>query len=424
MTPHLRIAFVCNEYPPALHGGIGVFTRLMAQGLAAAGHEVRVIGLYPRDQASSTYVIDGNVHVWRIPEAPVRGGWFGARARLFREVAAWVRDGQVDLVEVPDWQGPAAGWPRLAAPVLVRLHGSDVYFAAETGRRTRLLTRWLERASMRRADFWCSSSNYTAGRTRALFGLKNAPDAILHNPVDMSECRTGGNFEDRSDVVFSGTLTPKKGIVPLVDAWTTVRQRCATARLHVFGKDGRVGNHVSMRAYLIARLPPHVRDSVIFHGHVPRTVLLSHLQKARVAVFPSYAEVCAIAPLEAMACGCATISTTRGSGRELFEDGVHGLLVDPDHPENIAAAIVRLLEDDELARSLAAAGREHVRTQLAIDAVVEENVSFYRRCTERFRLGEGVLPDRWRTEVMTTPSSVSAVPSDGAVETADRRQRA
>lgn len=392
----MRICFVCNEYPPVPHGGIGTMTQVLARGLAGAGHEVRVIGAYPAPSATEQEC-DGDVRVWRLREPDVRGGGLLARFLLFRRLAKWVRTGEIQLIEVPDWEGWAAWWPSLPVPVVARLHGSASYFAAEMGRSPAWLTARLERASLRRADFWCSVSKYTADRTRALFDLEGGPHAILRNPVDIGELSEDANVQARSDVLFSGTLTAKKGIVPLIDAWPAVRQQCATARLHVFGKDGLADKGGSMQAFLSARLSPHVRDSVVFHGHAPRTTLLSRLHEARVAVFPSYAEACAIAPLEAMSCGCPTISTTRGSGAELFDHEVHGLLVDPDDPAGIAAAIVRLLTDDGLATRLGRAGREHVSRVFSTAVLRERNVAFYQECLDRFSPGS---PRDWRLPVL------------------------
>src|SRR5204863_7042035 len=101
-----------------------------------------------------------------------------ARLRLYRAVARWARQGKIDLVEVPDWEGWVAGWPRLPIPVVARLHGSSSYFAAEMQQRTAKLTFAIERASLRRADFWCSTSRYTAERTRRLFALTAGPHAV------------------------------------------------------------------------------------------------------------------------------------------------------------------------------------------------------------------------------------------------------
>src|SRR5205085_6825312 len=126
------------------------------------------------------------------------------------------------------------------------------------------------------------------------------------------------------------------------------------AQLHLFGKDE------GMRDMLCAMLPADVRDSVHFHGHVSRERVQSEFQTCRLAVFPSYAEAFSMVPLEAMAQGCPVIYSNRCSGPELIDHGTNGLLIDPDRPEEIAAAITALLRDDALAARLGTCGRDEV----------------------------------------------------------------
>jgi glycosyltransferase involved in cell wall biosynthesis len=185
-------------------------------------------------------------------------------------------------------------------------------------------------------------------------------------------------------VVYTGTLTAKKGILSLVSAWTTVRRSCPEAELHIYGKDGREPGGGSMHAYLSTQLSDDVRDSVYFHGHVDRDHLLDVLSESRVAVFPSYSETFGIAPVEAMACGCATIYTRLSCGPEIVREGVDGLLVDPDRPDEIAGAIIRLLCDDKLAQRLGEAGRMRSRSCFSIDSVLGHNVEFYKACLGEF----------------------------------------
>ncbi|MBA3442987.1 MAG: glycosyltransferase family 4 protein [Pyrinomonadaceae bacterium] len=380
----LRVCFLCNEYPPGPHGGIGTMTQVLARALVQAGHEVRVAGMYPASYPAPDYEEDGGVRVRRLRRSAHRLGWVTARRQLFRMVARWSRDGEIDLVEVPDWEGWAAGWPKLPVPIVVRLHGSMSYFAAELGRPVRRTAFRLERASLRRADFWCSVSRYTADKTQQLFDLRTGPDAVLYNPV---EFYNGGSVaaESRKHVVFTGTLTAKKGIVPLVKAWPRVIEACDEAELHVFGKDGRTDDGGSMQSFLLSQHNGRARESMRFHGHVDRAKLFEALRGARLAVFPSYAEAFALAPLEAMACGCPTIYSRRGSGPELIEDERDGLLIDPDQPCEIAEAIIRVLTDDHLARRLSEAGRERVRKNFSTQNLLEQNEVFYRRCIGDFR---------------------------------------
>ena len=379
----MKLCFVCSEYPPGPHGGIGTMTQVLCRVLAGAGHEVRVTGVYPAQYPAPDYEQDQGVRIWRLREPANPAGWLQARSRLYRMVADWVGESAVELIEAPDYQGWTAGWRRLSAPLVIRLHGSETYFAAELGRRVSRVAFWLERAALRRADFWCSVCRYTAEKTRQVFRLRSHPSAILYNPVEvplvLPERKPAGR-----NVVFSGTLTPKKGIVSLVQCWPSVARAYPDAELHIFGKHGRSDTGESMREYLISLLPSETRGSVHFHGHVAREVLREALAGARAAVFPSYAEAFPVAPLEAMSVGCPTIASRRGSGPELLGDQREGLLVDPDRPEEIAAAIQRLLSSERLAEQIGAAGRERVRRDFSAGNLLDRNVGFYQECAARF----------------------------------------
>lgn len=380
----MKLCFICSEYPPVRHGGIGTLTQILARALVAAGHQVSVVGVHGPDQVAPGYAEDHGVEVWRLPTPKNRFGWVAARRLLFRCVADRARHHEIDLVEVPDWQGMAAYWPALSVPVVVRLNGSGTYFAAEMQRTPDRMTFWLERAGLRRADFWCSSSRYTAERTQQLFAIPHPPDAILYNPVEQRSTE-GRDVRSKHQVVFTGTLVEKKGVRSLIRAWPQVLAACPDAELHLFGKDARSSDGRSMQTVLIAQLRERERERTFFHGHVGRERLFDVLREARVAVFPSYAEAFAIAPLEAMSAGCPTIYSRRGSGPELIESNVHGFLVDPDKPAEIAASIIRVLKNDALAERLGQAGFHRVRERFVIDKAVTLNEQFYQRCIDKFR---------------------------------------
>jgi glycosyltransferase involved in cell wall biosynthesis len=63
---------------------------------------------------------------------------------------------------------------------------------------------------------------------------------------------------------------------------------------------------------------------------------------------------------ESMACGTPVVATRVGGVKEIVEDGVCGLLVEPNNPTGMAEAIIRLREDSGLRRSLGAAGKRRV----------------------------------------------------------------
>jgi glycosyltransferase involved in cell wall biosynthesis len=380
----MRVCFLCNEYPsPGPHGGIGTFTQTLARALVQAGHQVWVIGRCSQNHPASDYEEDQGVRVWRLRSPAHLFARARVRYQLFRTVASWSRNGKIDLVDVPDCAGWIAGWPRLPVPIIVRLHGSLTYLAAELGQpvnRTAFLLEW---ASLRRADFWCSVSQYAAHRTQQLFGLRT-DTAILHNPVEVP-IQTCASSRSRNQVVFTGKLLPSKGILSLINAWPRVTEVYREAELHIFGRDRLTDDGRSMQSFLQSRIDGQIRNSLHFHGYMDRQKIFHALQTARLAVFPSYAEAFAYTPMEAMACGCPTVYTRRTSGPELIEHNQNGLLIDPDQPNEIADAIIRLLTDDDLAKRLGEAGRKRIQETFSIAALVAQNDAFYQNCLNRFR---------------------------------------
>jgi glycosyltransferase involved in cell wall biosynthesis len=379
----MNICFVCSEYPPGPHGGIGTMTQVLGRAFARDGHQVRVVGVYPEWYGEPDVEEDHGVQVLRLRERKQPLGWLRSRFELYRVVSGLIRAGQADVIEVPDYQGWAAAWKHLPVPVIARLHGSLTYFASELHQPVDNTAYWLERASLRRADYACSVCRYTAEMTRRVFDLPLSA-SVLYNPVEAPPSARE-LLRRHNQVIFSGTLTAKKGIISLVKAWPQVAGAEPASELHIFGKDGRAPDGGSMRDFLLSLLPDALRPGVHFHGHVSRAELFEVYRTAGVAVFPSYAEAFAVAPLESMAYGCPTIVSKRGSGPELLVNGREGLLVDPDNPVEIAESILGVLRNPSLAQQLGEAGRLHVRDVFSIDRLVGQNLSFYEQCSVEFR---------------------------------------
>ncbi len=382
----MKICFICNEYPPARHGGIGSLTRTLARALVEAGNQVRVVGFYPEKEAAPDMESDCGVAVQRFKISCRPLEWVRARYFLYSIVKHWAQAGLIDLVEVPDYEGLAAGWPALHIPVVIRMHGSSTYFAAERGKHRDATMSLIEGTSLRRGNFLCSCSDYTAERSRELFRLGESKIATLHNPV-VTETSSVERKRRPGQVVFSGTLTAKKGVGSLVRAWAQVLEDCPHAELEIFGKDGHTDRGSSMQDHLISLVPPPIRNTIRFHGHVDFARLRSAFRSASVAVFPSYSEAFALAPMEAMAQGCPTIYSCRASGKELIQDGETGLLVNPDDPNAIAKAIITILNNPQIAKELGSKGKASIECRFSIGVLLARNINFYLDCLRSFAEG-------------------------------------
>jgi starch synthase len=104
--------------------------------------------------------------------------------------------------------------------------------------------------------------------------------------------------------------------------------------------------------------------------------LLSH---ATVFACPSLYEPLGIVNLEAMACGTAVVASEVGGIPEVVADGVTGLLVPPDDPEALAAALNELIRDPSRARSMGQAGRDRAVAEFSWTTVAQRTAALYAK---------------------------------------------
>ncbi len=395
----MNVMYLCDEYPPGRHGGIGTVVRLLAREMAARGHRVVVAGYYDLGYQGQDRLEDDGVTVYRF-RSPLDGTWWGMReslpVRMAHRLATktgvrhWdvnrtlpryhafleslIREHRIQVVERPDYNDfvqyckrPTA-LPPLSVPTVVKLHGTMTYFLKEANRPVPPVVFEVERRMLFQADALISVSEYTARQTARYFGYEK-PIPVIYNGVD-TQHHTNGIPKDPNLVVFSGSLQEKKGIFQLMKAWNRVHAIMPEARLRVFGR----GQVERARALLDGR----ALESVAFMGHVPHEELFLWLSSASVAVFPSYAECFAMGPMEAMACGTAVIYSTLTSGPELITHGVDGLLCDPDDVGKLAVQICCLLRDPKLTGELAKRGKEKVFSSFAMDIVAKNHEEYYQ----------------------------------------------
>lgn len=385
MGQFMKLCFICFDYPPGPHGGIGVFTQTLSRALVQNGHEVRVIGVYPRSYPAADRENDRGVQIWRLRQSDTRFGWIFARYRLFRHVAIWARNREIDLLEGPDFGGVFAGWLPLPIPVIVRTHGCATFNAHMMNVPPNPRTRYLERLTYKRADSWIAISRYTGVMTKKILRLPTDPGAIIYNAVDCRDEPPPFQFRTKNKVVFTGSLVERKGVLSLLRAWPLIVENFPEAELHLYGKDSFTYDRVSMRERLWGMLPGEIKSTVHFHGHVDHEKILAALSTARVAVFPSFAEGFALAPIEAMSTGCPTIFTQVGTGPELITHRETGLLVNPAAPTSIAGAVLEVLINDHLAQRYSLAGFQAVKDTFNLKRAVSLNEIFYLDTVRGFR---------------------------------------
>jgi glycosyltransferase involved in cell wall biosynthesis len=161
-------------------------------------------------------------------------------------------------------------------------------------------------------------------------------------------------------ILFAGRICPDKGVRELALAFLQVHRRCPQARLRLVGskslepRGGQLSSYEQEVRQILAQLPPGV---VEFAGYVPYQEMPQQYAQADIAVFPSIIlEGFGMVALEAMRCGLPVVASNRPGFRELVVHGETGLLVDPEDTDQLASAMIRLIEDPALAKRMGEKG--------------------------------------------------------------------
>lgn len=395
----MNILYLCDEYPPGRHGGIGTSVRLLARQMVKLGHGAVIAGLYGPGYGGEDEFDDEGVKVFRfrrgfnfnflgnetsllsrvgtrllqksgLMERDIKKSLAAYKIKLEEIIARY----SIDIVEMPDYNDymrfckNVVLFPQLSVPVTVKIHGAITYFKNEANQPVPKCILEMEQAILSQAVAISSVSKYTADKS-ALYLSCSPKITVLYNGIDAG-IPAASLTRKPKQVIFTGSLVEKKGIYQLAKAWNIVSKAIPGARLLVLGK----GAQQKVMAYLNA----DTKSSVIFKGHVTTEELYKHLRVSVISVFPSYAEAFALAPLEAMAGGTAVINSNRTSGPELIEHEIDGLLIEPDNVEQIASSIIYLLNNPGVCSALAKNGCKKVKERFEISKIALENLAFYQ----------------------------------------------
>lgn len=125
----------------------------------------------------------------------------------------------------------------------------------------------------------------------------------------------------------------------------------------------------------------HLDDRFHFSGSI--TDLRKHLSTADIFVLPSRSEGFSNAIVEAMAASLPVVATNVGGNAEAVQDGVSGLIVPPEDPDALAAAIAQLLAAPALAKEMGAAGRQRVAEKFTTEAMMMQTTAAYRKLLDQ-----------------------------------------
>jgi glycosyltransferase involved in cell wall biosynthesis len=361
----MRIALIAGEYPP-LQGGLGDYTRCLAEALVGLGHELHVVTRFVAGEP--THATCAGVHVHRLVTA---WNWETRRRlegfnRLFRpdvlniqyQAAAYQMHPAINLL-------PAA----LArhTPTVVTFHDLRVpYLFPKAG-----FLRWKAVLTMARGASACIATNVEDRDTLAREGIRavflipigsNIAPAPLEGFDPAAWRQAQGIAKDVALVGYFGFLNESKGAETLLRALSLLRGRgLNVGLLHIGGQTG--DSDPTNKAY--ASQLDHLAGTLGLRPHIYVTGFLDER-----GVSEAFAACdCVALPyrdgasfrrgtlMAALAHGCAIVTTMPRVMLNELTDGANVLLVPPDQADALADAIARLLADSALRARLQAGAR-------------------------------------------------------------------
>jgi len=213
--------------------------------------------------------------------------------------------------------------------------------------------------------------------------IKNGIDLTLYAEQSGSGDVRGefGIPQDAMLVMMLSRLDPQKGLVDLIEAAALVVSRQPNVYFMIVGgklinEGGKLVPDAEYPAQLMQKAASlGIADRIILTGLRSDTSNL--LKQATLAVLPSHSEGLSNALLESMAAGLPLVATDVGGNPELVYEEVNGLLVPPHNPVALADALLKIIENPDLAKTFSKASLIISRDNYSMTRMLEDTESFY-----------------------------------------------
>ena len=368
---------VLIDYRPALRerSGAGEYTHQLARALVASGAVDLTIfssswkdRLSPGVDLAGAGLLDRRIPVRLLNLLWHRAGWPPVEA---------LSAGRFDVVH----SSHPLLMPSRDAAQVITIH--DLNFLSHPERTRGEIRRdypALVRGHAQRADAIIVPSAFTAGEVERRLSV--APDRIAVCPHGAPDWTPRAAPPKDGYVLFFSTLEPRKNVGGLLDAYESYIasgfSRASPVPELVLA--GKATDEAGPWLERIAR--PPLKGFVRHIGYVDPVDRRALYERARLLVMPSFEEGFGIPVLEAMSAGVPVVAANRGSLPEVLGDA--GPLVDPDRPDEIAAAITQLLQNDAYAAGCVARGIARAR-EFRWDRTVHLVHAVYEQAIERRR---------------------------------------
>ena len=354
----MKILIASDLHFPVING-VATFSRNLARGLAARGHEVLVIA--PSQTGRKYKEVDVNHVVTRTVAVPFPF-YQNVRVSLTptREVKKIINEFEPDVIHIQMlmWIGQAAMkvGNKNGIPIVSTNHAmpenlmDNLKLLAPLARPINYMLTEYGRRFHSKSDFVTLPTQSAINMFKASKKMK-VPLKAISNGIDLNEFNVGeasakvykkfGIPTDLPIITFVGRLDAEKHIPVLIKAFKKVLES-VPAHLLIVG-DGGEANNLKL---LVSDLD--LRSNVTFTGRVNEEDKKDLHRMGTVFAMPSPMELQSIATLEAMASGMPVVAVDAGALVELCHSNKNGYLCELDNDDEIAEALVKIIRNPKL----------------------------------------------------------------------------
>lgn len=288
--------------------------------------------------------------------------------------SVWRAAGGHDIVHVHSALAPSVTVVRAAllamagrargAAVIVHAHGSEIQAWLTTPVRKALI-RLAMRPASRVVAVW------TAGEVALRAVLRPGQVLRIDNGVPLTEPARHDTPGRTPRILYVGLMTPRKGVLDLLEATAILRERGVDHELRLVG--GTPDEGPAAEAEVRAALSGTER----LLGRRPPEEMPQAYADADVFCLPSWYEAMPLSVLEAMAAGLPVVATDVGDVGRAVVDGATGTLVPVRSPTELADALQALLEAPDRRRRWGAAGRERAEEEFSSEVTARAVSDLY-----------------------------------------------
>jgi glycosyltransferase involved in cell wall biosynthesis len=369
----MKILIAADLHWPTING-VATFSRNLAKGLSARGHEVWVIA--PSQTGKSYEEYDGNYLIKRTASVPFP---FYQNFRISLapqlEVKKIVQEFKPDVIHLQ--MCLAIGNATLRAgnkygiPIVATNHAMPDNLL-DNMKLIAPISRPINYLIVEYGAWFHGKVDYVTLPTKSaieLFGEKRRPARVeaVSNGIDLSRFTPTKASDElyekftipkgKKIVSYVGRLDAEKHLSVLIKAFKRVLDMSKTSPHLLIVGDGTDREHLMNLAHEYG-----IAKHITFTGRVTDDEIRDLHKVGDVFCMPSPAELQSISTLEAMASGKPVVAVDAGALGELCQEGKNGYLCREDDDEQIAASISTLLDDNELRKQFGKASLEIAKT--------------------------------------------------------------